>query len=287
VIIVDEKGQPHKTKRVEYDITHQLVEEFMLKANETVAKHLSDKGKPVVFRIHEAPDKEDFDDFYAMARSMGFTLPSAPSQKDIQALFEKAKKTPFAAQLAVGFIRSMNLAIYSPNNIGHYGLALEYYCHFTSPIRRYTDLVIQRLLFDQEGKDLEIDKIAEIASERERISFRAESSVKTLKKLRLMDHWMKEEPTEVYDAIITRIKPFGLFFDISHLMLEGFLHISELENDYFVFNESQNILVGRTSGKTHRTGDPIKVRPTAIDLVLLESKWELAVPKKERRRSKI
>jgi ribonuclease R len=180
----------------------------------------------------------------------------------------------------------MNLAIYSSNNIGHYGLALDYYCHFTSPIRRYTDLVIQRLLFDQEGKDLEIDRIAEIASERERISFRAESSVKTLKKLRLMDHWMKEEPTEVYDAIITRIKPFGLFFDISHLMLEGFLHISELENDYFVFNESQNILVGRSSGKTHRTGDPIKVRPTAIDLVLLESHWELAVPKKERRRRK-
>lgn len=284
VIIVDEKGQPHKTKRVEYDITHQLVEEFMLKANELVATHLTEKGKPVVFRVHEAPDKEDFDDFYAMARSMGFTLPSSPTQKDIQALFEKAQKTPYASQLAVGFIRSMNLALYSSANIGHYGLALEYYCHFTSPIRRYTDLVIQRLLFDQEGKDLEVDKIAEIASERERISFRAESSVKTLKKLRLMDHWMKEEPTEVYDAIITRIKPFGLFFDINHLMLEGFLHISELENDYFVFNESQNTLVGRTSGKTHRTGDPIKVRPTTIDLVLLESNWELAIPKKQRRR---
>jgi len=284
VIVVDDKGQPHKTKRVEYDITHQLVEEFMLKANETVARHLAEKGKPVVFRVHEAPDQEDFDDFYAMARSMGFALPSAPSQKDIQALFEKAQKTPYAAQLAIGFIRSMNLALYSSANIGHYGLALDYYCHFTSPIRRYTDLVIQRLLFDQEGKDLEIEKIAETCSERERISFKAESSVKTLKKLRLMDHWMKEEPTEVYDAIVTRIKSFGLFFDINHLMLEGFLHISELENDYFVYNESQNTLIGRTSGKTHRTGDPIKVRPTVIDLVLLESRWELAVPKKERRR---
>ncbi len=284
VIIVDEKGQPHKTKRVEYDITHQLVEEFMLKANETVAKHLSDKGKPVVFRVHEAPDKEDFDDFYAMARSMGFSLPASPTQKDIQELFEKAKKTPFGAQLAVGFIRSMNLALYSPENIGHYGLALEYYCHFTSPIRRYTDLVIQRLLFDQEGKALEIDKIAELCSERERISFRAESSVKILKKLRLMDHWMKEEPSEVYEAVVTRIKPFGLFFDISHLMLEGFLHISELENDYFIFNASENALIGRSSGKAHRTGETIKVRPTAIDLVLLESRWELDIPKKQRRR---
>ncbi|HUD02083.1 MAG TPA: ribonuclease R, partial [Rhabdochlamydiaceae bacterium] len=82
------------------------------------------------------------------------------------------------------------------------------------------------------------------------------------------------------------IKPFGLFFDINHLMLGGFLHISELENDYFVYNESLNTLVGRSSGKVHRTGDTIKVRPTAIDLILLESSWELAVPKKQRRRPK-
>ncbi|MBS0649190.1 MAG: ribonuclease R [Verrucomicrobia bacterium] len=286
VIIVDEKGQPHKTKRVEYDITHQLVEEFMLKANEIVAKHLSDKGKPVVFRVHEAPEKEDFEDFYALARSLGFSLPASPEQRDIQELFEKAQKTPFAQQLAVAFIRSMNLAIYSSENVGHYGLALEYYTHFTSPIRRYTDLVIQRLLFDQEGKDLQADKIAERCSERERISFRAESSVKLLKKLRLMDHWMKEEPLEVYEALITRIKPFGFFFELSHLMLEGFLHISELDNDYFVYNEAQNILIGRTAGKTYRAGDTIKVRPSAIDLVLLESKWELDLPKKQRRRAK-
>lgn len=99
-----------------------------------------------------------------------------------------------------------------------------------------------------------------------------------------MDRWMKEEPDEVYDALVTRIKPFGLFFEISHLMLEGFLHISELENDYFIYNESQNALIGRSSGKTHRTGEALKVRPLAIDLILLESRWELALPKKQRRR---
>jgi ribonuclease R len=284
VIIVDEKGHPQQTKKVEYDITHQLVEEFMLKANETVAKHLSDKGKPVVFRIHEQPDPDDFNEFYAMARSLGFSLPAKPEQRDIQTLFEKAKKTPYAQQLAVGFIRSMKLAYYSPEKVGHYGLALEYYCHFTSPIRRYTDLVIQRLLFDQEGKDLEIEKIAEMASEKERISFRAESSVKLLKKYRLMDRWMKENPEAVYDALVTKIKPFGLFFDISHLMLEGFLHISELENDYFVYNAPQNALIGRSSGKVHKSGEVIQVRPTVMDLVLLESRWELVVPKKQRRR---
>lgn len=286
MILVDDKGHPHQMKRVEYDITHQLVEEFMLKANETVAKHLAENKKPVVFRIHEEPSKDDFTDFYAMARSFGFSLPNEPTQQDIQALFEKAKKSPHAQQLAVGFIRSMKLAYYSPDNVGHYGLALDYYCHFTSPIRRYTDLVIQRLLFNEEGKDLDLEKVAQQCSDRERVSFRAESSVKMLKKLRLLDRWMKDDPNEVYEAVVTRIKPFGLFFDLSHLMLEGFLHISELENDYFVFNAQQNALIGRTSGKTHIAGETIKVQPIAIDLIFLESRWELIVPKKHRRRGK-
>lgn len=284
VILVNEKGHPIGTHRVEYDITHQLVEEFMLKANEIVAKHLADKGKPVLFRVHEEPEQKDFDEFFAMARSLGFSLPSKPEQRDIQALFEKAKQTPHAAGLAVSFIRSMNLALYSPRNVGHYGLALENYCHFTSPIRRYTDLIIQRLLFDQEGKDLDIDGIAEQCSLRERISFRAESSVKLLKKLRLMEHWMKENPTQIHPAVVTKIKPFGLYFDISHLMLEGFLHISELENDYFIYNASQNALIGRASGKIHTIGETLEIRPLTIDLIILESTWELVLPKKQRRR---
>lgn len=283
-ILVDEKGHPHKMKRVEYDITHQLVEEFMLKANELVAKHLADKGKPVVYRIHEQPSDDDFNDFYAMARSLGFALPDKPSKQEIQELFAKAKKTAYIQQLSLAYIRSMKLAYYSPDNVGHYGLALDYYCHFTSPIRRYTDLVIQRLLFNEEGEDLDLEKVSEQCSDRERISFKAESSVKLLKKLRLLDHWMKEDGSEVYDAVVTKVKPFGLYFDLSHLMLEGFLHISELENDFFIFNANQNALVGRGSGKIHQAGGTLQVRPTAVDLVLLESRWELVVPKKQRRK---
>ena len=286
MIVVDDKGHPHQMKRVEYDITHQMVEEFMLKANETVAQHLAENKKSVVFRIHEEPSKDDFTDFYAMARSLGFTLPNEPDQQDIQALFEKAKKSPHAGQLAVGFIRSMKLAYYSPENVGHYGLALDHYCHFTSPIRRYTDLIIQRLLFNEEGKDLDLEKIAEQCSNRERVSFRAESSVKMLKKLRLLNRWMKEDPTQIYEAVVTRVKPFGIFFDLPPLMLEGFLHISELENDYFVFNTQQNALIGRASGKTHIAGEILQVRPLAIDLIFLESHWELLLPKKQRRRGR-
>ena len=275
VIVVDEKGKPTGTKFVEYDITHQLVEEFMLKANEVVAKHLSDQDKPVVFRIHEEPSSENIEDFYELARTLGFPLPPKPTQQDLQKLFTKAKSTPYGQQLSVGFIRSMKLAYYSSDNVGHFGLALEYYCHFTSPIRRYTDLIIQRLLFNEEGKNLDLDKIALHASEQERISMRAESSVKILKKFRLLQTWMKADPTKTYEAVITRVKPFGLTFELPAIMLEGFLHISELENDYFMFNPHQNTLVGRSSGKTHRVGELLVVRPVNLDLILLESKWEL------------
>lgn len=283
VIVVNEKGEPTGTKYVAYDITHQLVEEFMLKANEIVAKVLADRGKGVVFRIHEEPTKENSEDFYTLARSLGFDLPKQPKQKDLQELFEKAKKTPHGQQLSIGFIRSMKLAIYSSENVGHYGLALDYYCHFTSPIRRYTDLIIQRLLFNEEDKNIDLDKIALKCSEQERISFRAESSVKTLKKFRLLQTWMKDDPAKTYEALVTRVKPFGISFELPSLMLEGFLHISELEDDYFMFNPQQTALVGRATGKTHKVGEAITVRPTTLDLILLESKWELITPKRRKK----
>jgi ribonuclease R len=283
LVIVDDKGVPQKTHKVEYDITHQLVEEFMLKANEMVARHLADKGKHAVFRIHEEPSPTDKEEFYGMARALGFTLPKEPTKQDVQALFEKAKATPHAHQLAIGFIRSMKLAYYSTENVGHYGLSLDHYCHFTSPIRRYTDLIIHRLLFDEEGEHTDIEEIAKHCSERERISFKAESSVKILKKFRLLHKWLQEDPHAVYDATVTRVKPFGLYFDLSHLMLEGFLHISDLENDYFVFNPTQDTLFGRASGRVHKVGEVLKVRPASLDLVLLEAKWELVLPKNSQR----
>jgi len=286
VIVCDEKGKPYETKQVEYDISHQLVEEFMLKANEVVARHLLNQGRPAVFRIHEQPVSENVEDFYQLARSWGFIIPKEPTKYDLQGVFEKAKDTPYAQQLAIAFIRSMKVAFYSPENVGHYGLSLEHYCHFTSPIRRYTDLVIQRLLFYEEGKDLNLNEIAKKCSERERVSFKAESNVKTLKKFRLLKEWLHQNPQMSFIGIVTKIKPFGIFFEVVDLMLEGFLHISELENDYFIFNASTNTLVGQSSGKLYRIGESIAVRPLNINLILLESHWELILPKNRRRHAK-
>lgn len=284
VLLVDKRGKPTGVKVEEYDITHQLVEEFMLKANEIVADHLKKRGKTPLFRVHEEPDGENLEEFYSMARAFGFFMPPKPTQKDIQNLFEQAKKTPFSQQLAVGFIRNLKIAMYSPHNVGHYGLALEHYCHFTSPIRRYSDLVIQRLLFNEEPKDLDLDLIGQSCSDKERISFKAESSVKILKKLRLLKMWQKENPSRNYKAHVTKIKPFGLFFEIQDLFLEGFLHISELEGDYFIYDAEGTFLTGEKTGKKFTIGKEIEVHPTQIDLIYLETKWMLVQkrPKKSK-----
>ncbi len=284
VIDVDKSGQPLGIKKVEYDISHQLVEEYMLKANEMVATHLSNEKKPVLYRIHEEPSEENMQDFFSLARSLGFFLQNKPGIMEIQALFEQAKKTPFSQQLSVAFIKSMKLAHYSPENIGHFGLALEYYCHFTSPIRRYTDLVTQRILFDEQPEEIDLNKVALECSEGERVSFRAETSVKLLKKLRLLQRYLNEDSQRSYTAIISRVKPFGLFFEITELLLEGFLHISELENDYFLYDDKRHVLFGKSSGKRHFVGEPIQVRVSKIDLVMQETQWELVSSSPRRKR---
>lgn len=286
-LIIDEKGLPLGVKKIEYDITHQLVEEFMLKANELVALELTNRGKQLIYRVHEEPNPENIREFFELARTFGLNVPSNSTFTDIPELFTQAQDSPFLSQLSVAFIRSMKLAQYSTENLGHFGLCLQHYCHFTSPIRRYSDLVIQRLLFDEEPEEMNLDEIAAHCSEQERISFRAESSVVTLKKLRLLEKEFLQDPLRYHAAIVTKIKPFGLYFELTELMLEGFLHISELEDDYFVFDERYTILKGRFTGHVHRLGEKISVQIARIDLIFLESRWTLSKdssPQKKRKR---
>jgi len=288
IIVVDEKGAPTGVKIEQYHITHQLVEEFMLKANETVATHLDNQGKSQLFRVHEEPNAQNLEDFFALARTLGFPLPGKPSQQDLQQLFVTAKDSLFSQQLAVAFIRNLKLAMYSPQNVGHYGLALEHYCHFTSPIRRYSDLVTQRLLFDGEPKDLNLEKIGESTSEKERTSFKAEMQVKKLKKHRLLQKWIEEDPDHNYTAHVTKIKPFGFFFEVKDLALEGFLHVSDLQNDYFIYDEKTPMLEGESTKMRYTVGKEIQVHPELVDLIHLESKWKLIDQsnKKQSRRKK-
>lgn len=275
VIIVDQTGIPTNTDYVVYDITHQLVEEFMLKANETVAWHLTKQGKNLTYRVHDEPAEENMKDFSLLAGAFGYDLSPTPSPKDIQKLFDEAMDTANGQYLATSYIRRMRLAVYSSDNIGHYGLSLEHYCHFTSPIRRYVDLVAHRLLFNENENKEKLEMIASRCSEQERISAKAENSVVLLKKLRLLNTQKTLNPLKQYNAVVTKVKNFGVYFEILELMLEGYLHVSELDDDYYVFDEAEVTLKGRHHGQLYRAGDKIMVMPKEIDLILLNSKWNL------------
>lgn len=296
VVMVDrESGVPSGTTVISYDITHQMVEEFMLKANEVVAQHLSDKGEGLTYRVHEEPAEENIREFALLAAAFGFRISDKPTPEELQKLFEQALTTPYGPYLATSFIRSMRLAIYSAENIGHYGLRLTHYCHFTSPIRRYVDLVVHRILFGDTHEDERLDAIAKRCSEQERLSAKAEGNVVMLKKLRLIEQTLAKEPEREFEAIVTRVKPFGFTFEVLAFMLEGFAHVSQLGADYFIYDETRRRLRGRQSGKTYSSGDRVNVRLKSVDLVLLESAWELLedlpdtpkqVPSPKRKRSK-
>lgn len=275
MVLVNEKGVPTGLDHIEYDETHQLIEEFMLKTNEVVATHLTLEGKGLAYRVHDEPSEDNMKDFSMLVRNFGYNLSEIPTSKEIQNLFEEATQTPYGQYLATSYIKRMRLAVYSADNIGHYGLGLTHYCHFTSPIRRYIDLIVHRTLFGEVSDRETLESIALQCSEQERASAKAESNVKVLKKLRLLKNWQDKEPRKQYEAIITRIKPFGIYFEILDLMLESFLHISELENDYFVYDEYQDQLKGRHEGYIHASGNRICVMLKEVNFLQLETVWTL------------
>ena len=280
-ILVDENGEPTGVECEEYDITHQLVEEFMLKANEVIATYLSDHGRDLTYRIHNPPT--DFNDFVLAARAFGFSIKRNPSIEEIQELFDMARGSPHEHHLAVKFIKSMQLAYYSTENVGHYGLALENYCHFTSPIRRYIDLVVHRLIFNDKYDIRELDHVAELCSEHERNSARAENSVKQLKKIRYLDKLHNEDKSCIYEAVVTSVRGFGIYFEVKTLLIEGFIHISELPKDYFIFHEDYMVLEGKKTGLTYRHGTNIKVSLESIDFLAMKSSWRIISGKRSRK----
>lgn len=268
-IILDKDGNPKKIVVVEYDITHQMIEEFMLKNNEVIAKHLSEKNISIPFRVHESPKSDNLKNFIQIAETMGFKLSPNPSQSELQKIFEEVKGTHLEHQLSVHFIKCMKLAFYSPDNIGHYGLQLEYYSHFTSPIRRYVDLVIHRRVFG-ESKGADISMIADRCSDQERLSAKAETSVRDLKMLR---YFHNQGKGKTYSGIITKIKPFGVFFEIPELLYEGFIHVSHLGDDYYIYDEQNHRFKGEHKKKTFTIGKNISTRIKYIDFINQEIEW--------------
>jgi ribonuclease R len=273
-VIVDEHGAPLRIEVVEYDISHQLVEEFMLKANETVATQLTKNQKQMIYRVHEEPQLADFDTFLNMAAILGYKN-EAKDPKSIGHLLNKVQEPSIAKVLALQYIKSLKLAIYSPDNIGHFGLSLEYYCHFTSPIRRYSDLIVQRILFNEHDPNQSLDEIAKLTSEKERNSQKCENSVIFLKKLRLCKKMIEKDPMHPFNAIVTDIKPHGITFEIKELYFSGFIHISKISRDYLEFEPKKQQLIGKRSSFRLALFDRISLIVKELDLIFQRIEWEV------------
>jgi ribonuclease R len=244
-------------------------------ANETVAQHLDDHGVPSLFRIHEEPDPLKVDEFEEFIATLGYSL-GTPSDdvkpRHFQKLVEKMRGTPEEKPIAFLMLRTMQKARYDPQNLGHFGLAAKSYTHFTSPIRRYPDLVVHRtlresrhgLMTEQRREELEEDlpDMARHTSERERRADDAERELVQWKKVRFMADKVGDE----FEGYITGVTAFGLFIELIEHFVEGLVHISTMADDYYRFVERAHILRGENTAKEYRLGDKVAVQVVKVDM---------------------
>lgn len=275
-ILVDEKGLPTAIVKRERGIAERMIESFMLAANETVARHFSEANLPFIYRIHEHPKVEKLTTFIEFAQVLGLGssfkgTATHVEQKDLQAFMRAIHGREGEEVLSMMLLRSMQQARYSEQNLGHFGLAADYYTHFTSPIRRYPDLLVHRLIRNysestdeatQQHFAEEIPSIAQQASSRERRSIDAERDVEKMKKAEYMMRFVGEE----MDGVISSVTSFGMFVALPDTV-EGLVHISTLKKDYFNFNQRALTMSGERTGLTFKIGQPIRIKVTRADKI--------------------
>jgi len=284
-IVLDLQGRMTDIVRAQRNMAHQIIEEFMLAANETVAHHIEEQNAPFIYRIHEEPDEEKMAALVEFLETLGYSLPPGKKIKPrhLQGALAKAKSMPEELLINTVLLRTMKQARYSDENVGHFGLAAETYTHFTSPIRRYPDLVVHRILkADLKGhlKDEKIvahlkEALSDIAvhcSHRERTAMEAERDVITMLKLRFME----DKLGDVYDGIITGVMQFGFFVQLNDLFVEGLVHVSTLTDDYYHYIEKLHCLRGERKKSIFRIGDAVRVRVDRVDIVRKRIDFSLA-----------
>jgi ribonuclease R len=259
----------------ERNIAHRLIEEFMLLANETVARHLVETNTPSLHRVHEAPDPMKVEEFESFISTFGHSLPGSAQHvqpKHFQKLVERIRGTPEERAIAMLMLRTMQKARYDGTDLGHFGLAAEHYTHFTSPIRRYPDLVVHRTLREQRQglateeklreREEELPEVARHTSEMERRANEAERELVQWKKVRFMADKVGEE----FHGYIIGVAPFGLFVELIDHFVEGLVHISTMADDYYRYDERGHSLRGENTEKLYRLGDRINVQVTRVDM---------------------
>ncbi|CAM4237898.1 ribonuclease R [Paenibacillus phoenicis] len=276
-VIVDENGKPVDIVKRERSIAEQIIEEFMLAANETVAEHFYWLKVPFIYRIHEDPDQEKLMNFLAFVANFGYTVKGSKGNKvhprALQTLLEDIQGTKEQTVISTMMLRSMKQAKYDAESTGHFGLAAEFYTHFTSPIRRYPDLVIHRVIREviESGGTLSearmeylasrMQDIAQQSSERERIAVEAERDTEQLKKA----EFMLDKVGEEFTGIISSVTSFGMFVELENTV-EGLIRLSAMTDDYYHFHEQHMALIGERTSKIYRIGDEVKIRVARVNM---------------------
>jgi ribonuclease R len=274
--ILDENGFPSAIVKKEMKESNMLVEEFMLLANKTIAERIFSRGNvPFIYRVHDYPDEEKILEFARFVKSLGysFNLKSGKAASQFNLLMKQVKGTEEEGVVNELAIRSMAKAVYSTKNIGHYGLGFKNYAHFTSPIRRYADLLVHRVLersfIAKTGKHYSLDfltKIAEHISATERIAIEAERRSNKLKKIQ----YLKDKLGEEFHAVISGVANYGIFVELTDILAEGLIRARDLEGDFYVLDEKKYSLIGKRTKKQFRLGDIITVKLVRVDLDNLE-----------------
>ncbi len=272
---LDDKGVPINIIVKQISESNNLIEELMLLANQITAKHITsqkDKQKnvPFVYRVHDAPDPEKLQEFAAFVKSLGYNFDAntGNQSKQLQHLLDQVKNTNEEALINEVAIRSMAKAVYSTFNIGHYGLGFDYYSHFTSPIRRFPDLIIHEILFNYQSNkgasaysENELNEICERSSDQERKAVTAERISVKLKQMEYLRNHIGDE----FEGVISGITNFGMFVELSNILAEGLVKLRDMDDDFYFYDEKNYALLGKRTGKKYRLGDKVNVRVIRID----------------------
>ncbi len=274
------QGIPIALEKVEHDISHQLVEEFMLLANEVVARTLKNKHIPTLYRVHESPDPEKLAELRQTLLIQGIKVGDLTKRHEMQRASKAIAASPASYALKISLLKSLKRACYRSQPLGHYGLAKTNYTHFTSPIRRYADLVVHRSLLKPaerpKYKAGELEEVAARISATERNAAEAEQDTVRIKKLEFFQRQLNTDHPQAFPAVVVDVQNYGLFVEVPDFLVSGLVHISSLGTDFFNFDERNRRIVGNRSKKTFQVGDALQVQVEKIDPFKQQIDFKLA-----------
>src|SRR5216117_2037468 len=294
---VDKQGNPIRLERVENDESHQLIEEFMLAANEAIARELKNRAVPTIYRVHENPEPEKLAEYREFVLSFDYKVGDLTHRVELQRLLASIRGKPEEQALKIALLKSLKRARYAPQPLGHYGLAKSNYLHFTSPIRRYADLVVHRALATNGAPrrrgdaarrpfnpDMsEIASIAEHISATERNAADAEIDAAQMKKLEFFQRQLDQRNPQIFRAAIVDVRNYGLMVELPDALITGLVHVSSLTDDFYLFEPARRQLIGRRSRKRFKIGDEVSVFVARVDAFKRQVDFAIALASEARR----